>query len=167
MAADPHGTAAQEASGAVGHVARFIASGFGSGFCPVGPGTAGSLVALLIGAGLLHVSIWALAAACALAAIGGVCAIAASGATGDPGWVVIDEFAGQFLAMLALSRPTLPGLLAAFVLFRALDVLKPGPVGWADRQGGAIGVMADDLVAGAIVAILLGAARVLAPGYFL
>ncbi len=43
----------------------------------------------------------------------------------------------------------LPGLLAAFLMFRLLDVAKPGPIGWADRQGGAAGIMADDLIAGA------------------
>ena len=82
-------------------------------------------------------------------------AIRAARVEGDPGWVVIDEIAGQWIAMLALPRPTWLGLLAAFALFRLLDILKPGPVGWADRQGGAVGVMADDVIAGAIAAIVL------------
>ena len=91
----------------------------------------------------------------------GAWAIAAGGVTGDPGWVVIDEIAGQWIALLALPRPAPLWLLAAFVLFRALDVAKPGPVGWADRQRGAVWVMADDVIAGALAAALLLALRAL------
>jgi len=46
-----------------------------------------------------------------------------------------------------------PGWIAAFVLFRAFDILKPGPIGWADRRGGALGVMLDDVIAGAFAAL--------------
>jgi len=42
---------------------------------------------------------------------------------------------------------------AAFVLFRLFDIWKPGPVGWADRRGGATGVMLDDLIAGVFAAL--------------
>ena len=51
-----------------------------------------------------------------------------------------------------------PGWISAFVVFRLFDIWKPGPVGWADRQGGAMGVMLDDAIAGvfaAVVTILL------------
>ena len=51
------------------------------------------------------------------------------------------------------------GLVLAFVGFRLLDIVKPGPVGWADRQPGAFGIMADDILAGAGVALTLLAAR--------
>ena len=143
---------------------RFLASGFGSGFFPVAPGTAGSLVALLIGAGLLHVSVWALLFA-ALLAIGiGLWAIRAADCADDPGWVVIDEFAGQWIALLGLARPSLMGLLAAFALFRFFDIAKPGPVAWADRRKDSVGVMGDDVIAGALAALVLFAARALAPG---
>ena len=53
---------------------------------------------------------------------------------------------------------------AAFVLFRLFDIVKPGPVGWADRKGGAAGIMADDLIAGAIAAGILWAVRGRWPG---
>jgi phosphatidylglycerophosphatase A len=69
--------------------------------------------------------------------------------------VVIDEFAGQWIALLPLSHPSPLGLLAAFVLFRLLDITKPGPIGWADRQHGPLGVMADDVIAGGIAAVVL------------
>jgi len=65
----------------------------------------------------------------------------------DPGWVVIDEAAGTFLATLGLG---LPGLVVGFVVFRVADIAKtvfPG-VAQAERIGGAVGIMADDLVAG-------------------
>ena len=77
----------------------------------------------------------------------------------DPAWVVIDEVAGQWIAMLGLSAVTFPGALLAFAGFRLLDIAKPGPIGWADRQGGAFGIMTDDILAGAAVAVALIVAR--------
>ena len=136
-----------------------VASGFGSGYSPVAPGTAGSAVAVLLGAGFLVLSPWVLALAAVMATLGGVWAIRAARVGGDPGWVVIDEFAGQFLALLALPRPSFAGVLAAFALFRLLDVAKPGPIGWADRQGGAWGIMADDVIAGVIAGAILWTVR--------
>jgi phosphatidylglycerophosphatase A len=133
-------------------ISRMIASGLGSGFAPVAPGTAGSLVALAFGALLLTGPRWALPLAIVLATIAGLWAIGRSGGSDDPGWVVIDEFAGQWISLLPLSTPSPLGLLAAFALFRLFDITKPGPVGWADRQHGAAGVMGDDLIAGAIAA---------------
>ena len=68
---------------------------------------------------------------------------------------MIDEVAGQWIAMLALRSMHWPGVLAAFALFRLFDITKPGPIGWADRQPGAFGIMADDVLAGAAAAIVL------------
>jgi phosphatidylglycerophosphatase A len=137
---------------------RVVASGFGSGFFPVAPGTAGSLAALASGVPLFLASPWLLAAAALVASVGGIWAVHASDAKGDPGWIVIDEFAGQWIAMLGLSAVTPLGLLAAFALFRLFDIWKPGPVGWADRWHTPAGVIADDAIAGAMAAgVLLGA----------
>jgi phosphatidylglycerophosphatase A len=141
------------------NVARLIASGAGAGYAPRAPGTAGSLLALLLGALLMLAPAAVLPLAALAATLGGVWAIRAARVDGDPGWVVIDEVAGQWIALLGLARPTWPGLLAAFLLFRLLDITKPGPIGWADRQGGAVGIMADDVIAGAAVAVILYAAR--------
>jgi len=77
----------------------------------------------------------------------------------DPSWVVIDEVAGQWIAMVGLGGVSVVGVLLAFAGFRLLDIAKPGPIGWADRQGGAFGIMADDILAGAGVALALIAAR--------
>ena len=147
------------------NAARFIASGFGAGYAPKAPGTAGSVVGLALGAACLAISPWLLAAGTLAATLGGLASIRS--ATGmnwraettddheDPGWITIDEIAGQMLALLALPRPTWLGALLAFALFRALDITKPGPIGRADRAGGTLGIMADDLLAGLAAALLI------------
>ncbi len=145
-------------------LARLIASGFGSGYAPKAPGTAGSLVAAVVGAALLWLSPWVLLAAALLASVGGVWAIRAAKVGNDPGWVVIDEFAGQWIALLGLSSASPLGVALAFALFRLFDITKPGPVGWADRQHGPVAVMADDVIAGALAAVLLLIAQIVRPG---
>ena len=142
-------------------MSRLVASAFGVGFFPLAPGTAGSAAALLVGAALLSGPPWLLPLGAALVAGAGFLAVqhAVTDPNSDPGWVVIDEVAGQWIAMLGLGGVSITGLAAAFLGFRALDIWKPGPVGWADRQAGAFGIMADDILAGAGVALALCAAR--------
>lgn len=78
----------------------------------------------------------------------------------DPGWVVADEAAGQCLTLAALpAGASFWWVLAGFALFRAADILKPGPIGWADRMGGSLGVMLDDILAGLLAAAVLLALR--------
>lgn len=135
-------------------LARLAASGFGVGRAPAAPGTAASIIALLLGARLMHRP-RALRLAALGASLGGIWAVGASGATGDPGWVVIDEIAGQWITLLGLRRASPRGLLAALAVFRLLDIAKPGPIGWADRRSGPLGVMGDDVIAGATGAMVL------------
>jgi phosphatidylglycerophosphatase A len=81
----------------------------------------------------------------------------------DPSEIVIDEVAGQFVALLPLSHAAWsmdlnilalwPGWIAAFALFRLFDITKWGPVGWADRRADALGVMLDDVIAGLFAAL--------------
>jgi len=82
----------------------------------------------------------------------------------DAGQIVADEIVGMWLALLLL--PTNPWLaLAAFVLFRVFDILKPGPIGWLDREvKGGLGVMLDDLVAGGVAGLLVALAWYLLTG---
>ena len=138
-----------------------IASGLGSGFFPIAPGTAGSLAALPSGIALLLLPGWVLPMAILSITLLGLWAVTQEGrghpGEWDPPWVVIDEWAGQWMAMLPLASPRPLGVLAAFALFRFFDIVKPGPVGWADRQPGAAGVMADDLIAGLLAAGVLWA----------
>lgn len=142
-------------------MSRWVASVLGVGFFPVAPGTAGSVVGLLTGAALMLGPPWLLPLGAALAAVAGYVVIprVVTDPNADPGWVVIDEVTGQWIAMLGLAGVSAVGLAAAFVGFRLLDIWKPGPVGWADRQPGAFGIMTDDILAGGGVALLLYAAR--------
>ncbi len=141
---------------------RGVASVIGVGFLPRAPGTWASAAALIAGCALLP---WpgALPVAAGLACAAGFWAIpgAVPDWEADPAWVVIDEVAGQWIAMLGLAGFTWYGVALAFAGFRVLDITKPGPVGWADRQGGAFGIMADDIIAGGITAAGLLALRFL------
>ena len=137
-----------------------VASFGGVGTLPRAPGTWGSLVALLLGLVLMAlpgVLLVAALAACAAGFI--VIPRCVPDRNADPSWVVIDEVAGQWIAMLGLGSVTVSGALLAFVGFRLLDITKPGPIGWADQQGGAFGIMTDDILAGVAVALALIAAR--------
>lgn len=137
-------------------IARAVASGAGVGFAPVMPGTFGALLGLALGAALLAFGHLPLALGALAAAAAGLWAVHASGAAHtDPGWVVIDEVAGQMIAMLTLPRLTFIGAALAFALFRLFDIAKPGPVGWADRRHDALGVMADDWLAGLLAALAI------------
>lgn len=68
----------------------------------------------------------------------------------DPSAVVVDEFCGMWLALLA-ANPSLLAAGVAFFAFRLLDILKPPPIRQAERLPGGLGIMADDLLAGAAV----------------
>ena len=146
-------------------LARFVAAGFGTGYAPLAAGTVASAAAALVGAGLLWLSPLALVLATLLASFGGYLAVEQAGVEGDPGWVVIDEFAGQWITLLALPRPTMTGVILAFFLFRFFDVSKLGPVGWADRRHGAFGIMADDVIAGIIALAVLLLIRLSRPAW--
>jgi phosphatidylglycerophosphatase A len=147
-------------------LARMVATAGGIGLVPLAGGTAASLAALLVGAGLIRLSPWALPVAALLGSLGGYWAVRAAHAEDDPGWVVIDEVAGQWIAMLGLRDDNPIGLLAAFALFRLLDIAKFGPIGWADRRKSAAGVMGDDVIAGAIAAAILWATQAAWPRIF-
>ncbi len=138
------------------NAAEFLASGFYLGFAPRAPGTVGSILGLLLGAALLVTGHLPLLFGVVVVSGIGIWSVAASGgARSDPGWVVIDEVAGQMLAMLALARVSFLGLALAFALFRLFDIWKPGPVRWADGQKSEWGVMGDDWIAGLLAACCL------------
>ena len=77
----------------------------------------------------------------------------------DPGVIVIDEVAGMMVSVLFLPR-TWPVLLTAFFLFRLFDVWKPFPARQSQVITGGVGVMIDDLIAGAYALAVVAAARV-------
>ncbi|MDF1854173.1 phosphatidylglycerophosphatase A [Pseudooceanicola sp.] len=131
------------------------------------PGTWGSAAALPA-AWLLHTlgGSWLLLLAILLVFVAGVWATkreAAASGLHDPSHVVIDEVAGQWIALLPVMigadhagvnvLALWPGWLVGFIAFRAFDILKPGPIGWADRRDDALGVMLDDVLAGLAAAL--------------
>lgn len=146
---------------------RGLAGLWGIGHLPWAPGTWASLAALGPGAALLWLGgpglVAAAAVALAWAGFRAVSALPEEARRDDPGWIVVDEAAGQWLALAGLGFASPPGLVAAFLLFRAFDVLKPWPVSWADRRKDAAGIMLDDLAAGALAGAILLLARMLAP----
>lgn len=143
-------------------MSRIIATFFGVGLLRPAPGTWGSLAAVALAvlayqAGLaLLVPVGVVIAT--LAGFWAVPRATAGLADPDPGEIVIDEVAGQWLAMSFTVIPlwrhgidifaAWPGIVAPFLLFRLFDIWKPWLVGRADRRGDAVGVMLDDLWAG-------------------
>lgn len=130
----------------------WVATWFGAGKSPVASGTAGSLAALPF-AYLIHVTfgnIALLIASFVMFFVGTWAAnqfLAHENKGKDPGEIVVDEVAGQWL-ILSVLFPTWQSYLVGFFLFRIFDVLKPWPVSWADQEvGGGAGIMLDDMLA--------------------
>ena len=78
----------------------------------------------------------------------------------DPGIIVIDEVAGMLVSVLFLPR-TIPVLVTAFLLFRLFDIWKPFPARQLQEMHGGVGVMLDDLIAGAYALALIVTSRAL------
>lgn len=150
--------------------ATLIATVAGAGYLKPAPGTWGSAVAVGL-ALLLHVvgGFPALLIGTLLVFPIGwwATAVVTSGQEDhDPSEVVIDEVAGQWIALLVTSYGAwhlnanpldlYPGWIAGFLLFRLFDITKPNLIGWADRRGDALGVMLDDVIAGIYAAIATG-----------
>jgi phosphatidylglycerophosphatase A len=147
-------------------VAGILATAGGLGYAPIAPGTFGSAlgVALFVILSALHPLLFALTTA-TLLALGTWAADRAEILFGqkDDRRIVIDEVVGQLIALAPLlcfadraGVSSLALLGAGFLLFRLFDIWKPGPIGWAERRfkGGA-GVMLDDVVAGALAAVVM------------
>lgn len=139
-------------------IVRVIATWFGSGRLPWAPGTWGSLAAVPPAAAIAYLyGPWGLLAAALIVFLVGWWAAAAYvRATGehDPGQVVVDEAAGQWVTLAALPLDPL-AYLAGFLAFRAADIVKLWPAGLAERRlPGGLGIMADDIVAGVQAAFL-------------
>jgi phosphatidylglycerophosphatase A len=149
--------------GARAWAAHILAVWFGCGHLPVMPGTWGTLGAIPLYLLLRPLGVGAIAAAAAGVTLVGLWAagvVERRLGKKDPQIVCIDEVAGVLVTWLA-APPTWAGLVAGFVAFRVLDQLKPWPARAAERLGGGVGVMLDDVAAGAWGAALLAAARAL------
>src|SRR5690606_4619174 len=150
------------------HPHGWLALGLGAGLSPVAPGTAGSAVAVVLWLAFVQPPVPGLPARIAVVVLAALlCTWSAHWAAQrlqrkDPGCIVSDELAGQWLALLA-APDTWPGWLAAFGLFRLFDIAKPWPVRRLERLPGGIGIVADDLAAGAWAALVQLAALALLP----
>ena len=130
---------------------------FGAGYLKPGPGTYGSVAAVLLWFGAIHVlhpaqvtqALATLSAALAVTLIGIPVATIVARESGreDPGHIVIDEVAGQLFALVALPADW-PHAALALLLFRFFDILKPTPIHHLERLPEGTGIMLDDVAAG-------------------
>jgi len=142
-------------------LANCLSTVFKIGYLPIAPGTWGSLAALIVW-------YWIIGFASTFTFIVLIAVIFVLGAyvssvtenylsTKDPSIIVIDEWVGQWIALLFLPKTVLWGLVA-FILFRVFDIWKPYPISALDRIKGGFGIMADDVLAGiyalAIISVL-------------
>ncbi|EEW25976.1 phosphatidylglycerophosphatase A family protein [Rhodobacter ferrooxidans] len=157
-------------------ISRAVAIFFGAGLLRPAPGTWGSAVAVALGVAIDYFLGFPALVMATLAAIGwGFWAVErelANRPGDDPGEFVIDEVAGQWIALLFPAAAfwnrgldnwavaAYPGWIAAFLFFRLFDIWKPWIIGRADRRGDAAGVMLDDLWAG----LFAGIATMIAAG---
>lgn len=161
-------------------LSHLVATFFGIGHLRPAPGTWGSLAALPAAWGLHMLGgpvLLGLGIALAFGAGWWATQVETRGTEDkDPSEIVIDEVAGQWLALLPVSFGAAhagvaigalwPGWVTAFLAFRLFDIWKPGPIGWADRRGGPFGVMLDDMLAGLAAALCVMLGGWLAHGIF-
>jgi phosphatidylglycerophosphatase A len=141
-----------------------LATWFGAGLMKPGPGTYGSVAAVLLWYGAahgLHPSVMVLAVGTAVAAavatligIPAATIVAREAGREDPGFVVIDEVAGQWIALIAM-RPDWQHAVLALVLFRLFDIWKPWPIRRLEELPEGTGIMLDDVAAG-VLALVVG-----------
>lgn len=135
-----------------------LAFGLGSGLAPRAPGTAGSLlgIALVPLVALLPLGYYLVVVAVAAVAGIAICGAAATKlGVHDHGGIVFDEIVGVWLAVAGFPA-TWPWLVAGFLIFRFFDIVKPWPISWLDRRvHGGLGIMVDDLLAGAFTWLVL------------
>ena len=134
------------------HPAHFLGFGFGSGLIPFMPGTMGSLAAIPLIVAMSYLPIYGFIAVTVVSALVGIwiCDKAASDlGVHDHGAIVWDEIAGMMIVFIAIPL-SWHNLLIGFLLFRFFDILKPWPISFLDKHiHGGLGIMVDDLVAGA------------------
>ena len=142
-----------------------IATAGGAGYFPFAPGTIGSAVGIVVYLLTRHLD-----PSVQVGIFVGVCVIGTWASTvaathfgrEDPGYVVVDELAGQ-LATLLLLDVGIAGAVVAFFVFRLLDIIKPWPANRFEALPGGVGIMADDVMAGAYGWLLMWGAVTFVP----
>ena len=139
---------------------HLLAFGFGAGLSPKAPGTMGTVVAVLIYLVLPSMPPIIYAGLVLLSFVFGIwiCAKTAEDlGVHDHGGIVWDEFVGYWITMF-MAPSGLFWVLLGFVLFRLLDIFKPWPIKWADKElAGGLGIMLDDVLAGIMAALCMQA----------
>jgi phosphatidylglycerophosphatase A len=137
-------------------ISRAVATVGFVGYMPFASGTCGTLVAMIYIWLLKPSFIWQLTALGAVLVIGTITAGIAEKSFGekDSQYIVIDEFAGYMCSIICLPLTPLY-IIAAFLLFRVFDIVKPWPVCLFEKIGGGAGIMLDDVAAGIITNMLL------------
>lgn len=140
------------------HWYSFLALGFGSGLSPMMPGSVGTLVGVLLAWVLAHMG-WqlSLGVLLLLTGIGVVCCDWTATLLGesDPQRIVWDEIVGYAWIMMCFPWHWMTASIA-FFLFRLFDIIKPGLIGWCDRNiKGGLGIMVDDLAAASVTVIIM------------
>jgi phosphatidylglycerophosphatase A len=152
------------------HPLHVVALGFGSGLSPVAPGTAGTAFAWIT---YLFIADWlgggwqmgAFIAVCTLLGWWACTVTASNMRVLDPGPIVWDEVVAFWIILWLVMPAGWGAQLGAFVLFRAFDTVKPGPIGWADDLfhgfgwRGGFGILFDDLVAAFCTLLVIAAWR--------
>lgn len=137
---------------------HFIAFGFGSGAMPFAPGTCGTLAAIPFYLLLSRLSLWnyvlttVIFIGIAIYVCGRTCKEVGEK---DCPSVVLDEFAGFFITMIAAPKSWI-WIIIGFILFRIFDIWKPTPISWIDANlSGGWGVVLDDVIAGIYALIIM------------
>jgi len=145
-----------------GSLSGFLAFGFGAGLSPVAPGTMGTLVAVPFVFALKSLDapvFWSVLLLLFLLGVRMCGQVSRSMGVHDHGGIVWDEMVGYWLAV-AFVPLQWHWLLAAFVLFRFFDIVKPWPIRQLDRKvSGGFGIMLDDIVAALFTLVILAAVR--------
>jgi phosphatidylglycerophosphatase A len=150
-------------------LALFLATGGYVGYVPIAPGTFGSALGLALLWGMrlvadVRLEILVLVLVLVVGVWSSGVAERYAGRT-DPGIVVIDEVAGMLITML-LIPVTFISVLAGFLVFRALDILKPWPARRLERLPGGFGIMADDVMAAVYGNLVMHGLRAVAAEWF-
>ncbi len=142
-----------------------LATGFGSGYSPFAPGTAGSAVGLLLFWTLHALPVAVQLAACVVVLFLGVAAATHTAervGIEDPGIVVVDEIVGMWLSLVLLPFTPFTAILG-FLFFRVMDVVKPYPARQFESLPRGWGIMMDDVMAGVYANLLLRVALLVWP----
>jgi phosphatidylglycerophosphatase A len=135
----------------------WLGTGFGAGLSPIAPGTAGTLVGLVTFWPLIALPRAVQAGLIVVVSLVGVWAaslVARREGRKDPGLAVVDEVVGMWISLFCVPW-SLANVVAAFFLFRAMDVVKPFPARQFERLPGGWGIVADDVMAGIYANLVL------------